>query len=76
MKVIGKKLSKNNVALSIFAFGDLSPEQKLKLEALFKAVSSDDNSQIYWVERGRNLTDALVSSSLFRDDKDKPINTA
>lgn len=74
MGIIGRKLSKNNVALTIFAFGESSPEQKNKIDALFRSVNNEDNSQLYWLERGRNLADALVSSALFRDSNDKPLN--
>lgn len=76
VRVIGKKLAKNSVAITIFSFGETSAEQKAKIEALYKAVNNEDNSSVYVVERGRNLTDTLVSSSLFRDDKDKQLSAA
>ena len=50
IKIIGKKLKKNQIAIDIIGIGDVSQDQRDKLNALLEAVNQQDNSSIKIVE--------------------------
>ena len=66
MKILGKKLKKNNVSVDLICFGDISEDQKSKVESFMKAVEHDSNSRVMWIEPGEvYLSDKLLGSAIF-----------
>lgn len=71
LKVIARKLNKHQIAVSIGAFGDLSAEQRAKLEAFIQTVTQEENSSVTYIATGNNIFDYLVSTPAFMSG-DKP----
>ena len=66
MKIFGKKLKKNGVAVDIICFGDVSEEQKSKIEVFMNAVQQEDNSHVMFIEPGEvYLSEKLLGSEIF-----------
>lgn len=63
LKLIGRKLAKNNIYLTVMAFGEIGQEQREKIDALTDKGSSQN--QVYWVEKDRVIADTLISTSVF-----------
>ena len=69
LKIIGKKLKKNSVAVDMICFGDCSEEQKTKVEAFMKAVEQGDNSHNIFIDPGEvYLSEKLIGSKIFSVD--------
>lgn len=49
LKIFGKKLKKNGVAVDLICFGDCSEEQKNKIEVFMEAVKQEDNSHFMFI---------------------------
>ena len=64
LKLICKKLKKNNIALDLVALGDLSSQQKETLQAMHEAVKTDRTCELIYVETDTNLSDRLFSSTI------------
>ena len=61
LQKIGKQLKKNNVAIDVVSFGEIS-ENNEKLSAFVKCVNSNENSHLISVPPGINPLDAIISS--------------
>ncbi len=65
LKIVCKKLKKNNISLDLIALGDLSEQQRLKLEAMNESSKSEvHHCTILYVEPEGNLSDLLFSSQI------------
>ncbi len=65
LKIIGKKLKKNGVAVDLICFGDCSDDQKSKVEAFMKAVEHEDNSHSLYIEPGEvYLSEKLIGTKI------------
>lgn len=65
LKIICKKLKKNNISLDIVALGDLSEEQKQKLQVMNEASRSEvHNCSLIFVEPEGNVSDVLFTSQI------------
>ena len=65
LKIFGKKLKKNSVAVDLICFGDVSAEQKAKVEVFMNAIQHDNNSHVLYVEPGEvYLSERIVGSEL------------
>ena len=63
LKIFGKKLKKNGVAVDLVCFGDCSEEQRAKVEVFMGAVQQEDNSHSMFIEPGEIcLSDKLLGS--------------
>lgn len=65
LKILGKKLKKNAVAVDLVVFGDVSEEQTAKANAFIATVQNEDNSHCVVIQPGDNLSDKLLSSPIF-----------
>lgn len=66
LKIFGKKLKKNGVAVDLVCFGDCSNEQKAKVETFMAAVQQEDNSHSMFIEPGEiYLSEKLLGSEVF-----------
>jgi 26S proteasome regulatory subunit N10 len=65
LKILGKKLKKNAVAVDLVVFGDVSEEQTAKANAFITTVQNEDNSHCVVIQPGENLSDKLLSSPIF-----------
>ena len=73
LKIICKKLKKNNIALDVIAIGDLSQEQRDKLQAMSDAAKSEVNpSELVFVEPDGNISDALFTSRILGGEMAQP----
>ena len=52
LKIFGKKLKKNGVSVDLICFGDVSEEQRAKIEVFMGAVQQEDNSHSMFIEPG------------------------
>lgn len=65
LKIICKKLKKNNISLDIIALGDLSEQQRQKLQAMNEASKSEvHNCSLIFVEPEGNVSDVLFTSQI------------
>jgi 26S proteasome regulatory subunit N10 len=65
LKIFGKKLKKNSVAVDLICFGDVSAEQKAKVEVFMNSIQHDNNSHVLYVEPGEvYLSERIVGSEL------------
>ena len=64
LKIICKKLKKNNIALDLIAIGDLSDRQRETLQAMHETVKGAAECQLLVVEPGGNLSDVIFTSQI------------
>jgi 26S proteasome regulatory subunit N10 len=65
LRVIGRKLNKHQIAVSIAAFGDISAEQRAKLDGFIQTVSQEDNSTVTYIAAGLSVCDHLLDTPVF-----------
>ena len=69
LKIIGKKMKKNGVAVDLICFGDCSDEQRNKVESFMKAIEHEDNSHSLFIEPGEvYLSEKLIGTKIFSAD--------
>lgn len=66
LKILAKKLKKNNVAVDLVVFGDVTAEQVSKAETFVATLQNEDNSHALVVLPGQNLSDKLLGSPILR----------
>ena len=66
LKIFAKKLKKNAVAVDLICFGDVSAEQKTKVETFITTLNHEDNSHSMFIEPGEvYLSEKLLGSEIF-----------
>jgi 26S proteasome regulatory subunit N10 len=69
LKIIAKKMKKNGIAVDLICFGDVSDEQKNKVEAFMKSIEHEDNSHSLFIEPGDvYLSEKLIGTKIFSAD--------
>ncbi len=64
LKLICKKLKKNNISLDIIAIGDLSDKQRETLAGMNENVKNEKTCELVFVEPEGNVSDALFNTSI------------
>lgn len=65
LKIIAKKLKKNNISLDLIAIGDLSEQQREKIQIIHDNVRSEvNNCELLFVDPTANLSDILLTSKI------------
>jgi len=64
LKLICKKLKKNDIALDLVALGDLSEKQKEILQVMHDTAKSERQCELVYVEPEINLSDKLFTTSI------------
>lgn len=71
LKGIARKLNKHQIAVTVAAFGDLSGEQRGKLDTFVQLASQEDNSSVIYIDTGRNICDSLLDAPVFSGGAEK-----
>ena len=68
LKIIGKRLKKNNVAVDIISLGDYTTNDE-KLEVFIHSVNKSNNSKLIKVPRESNIATTILDDSRFTNTR-------